>query len=127
MRRSISTPHAPAPTGAYSQAIVCGPFLFVAGQTPRRHDGTVESGGIAAQTVQVIANVQAVLEAAGMTLDDVVKVTVHLSDLALFGAFNAAYCRCFREPYPARTTVQSGLTSVLIEMDVIAYRPDSHS
>ena len=79
--------------------------------------------GIVAQTLQVIDNLAAILSAAGATLGDVVKVTAHLADLALFEEFNAAYKQCFQPPYPARTTVGSQLRGILVEVDAIAALP----
>ena len=118
----ISTPHAPAPAGPYSQGLRAGEFIFVAGQGPGdpRTGRTVE-GGIEAQTRQTLENLRAILAAAGASLDDVVKATVHLSDLALFGAFNGIYAAYFSEPRPVRTTVGSQLPGILVEIDVIAY------
>ena len=80
--------------------------------------------GIRAQTRQVIGNLAAVLEAAGMTLNDVVKVTAHLADLAMFDEFNLVYAKCFQPPYPARTTVGSQLRGILVEVDAIAVQRD---
>ena len=79
--------------------------------------------GIGAQTRQVLQNVRSVLEAAGCTLADVVKVTVYLADLRDFDTFNAVYREFFSEPYPARTTVGSSLRGILVEIDVIASVP----
>lgn len=113
------------PLGAYSHAIKAGPFVFVTGTTP--HDpssGLIEASDLANQTGQVIANMEAVLSAGGASLDDVVKVTVHLLDVRLFPEFDAVYRARFRAPYPARTTVGSDMRQVpgmLVEMDCTAY------
>lgn len=116
---------APIPGGPYTPAIIAGDFVFVSGQVPKR-PGTSElvQGDIAVQTRVVLENVRSILEAAGCTMADVVKVTCHLTDLKDFAAFNAVYGTFFPEPYPARTTVQSVLNpGVGVEIDVIALRP----
>lgn len=122
------TPVYPAgavPGGAYSPAVISGDFVFVSGQLPRR-PGSLQTvdGDIKVQTRQVLENLRQVLEAAGCTLDDVVKVSVHLADLADFAGYDEVYRESFREPFPARTTVQGVLRQgSLIELDVIAHRP----
>ena len=73
------------------------------------------------QTTQTLQNLQAILEAAGLGLKDVVKTTVHLSDLSLFSRFNDVYSRFFPDPKPVRTTVGSQLLGILVEIDVVAY------
>lgn len=117
------TSAAPRPTGPYSQAISAGGLVFVAGQRPQDPGTAQIAEGVAAQTRQVLQNVHGVLEAAGCTLADVVKVTVHLADLCDFDKFNAVYREFFQEPYPARTTVGSSLRGILVEIDVIAIAP----
>ena len=125
MKQAFSTENAPVPAGPYSQAIRAGDFVFVAGQAPFL-PGTRELAGdtIEAQTAQVLENVQAILQAAGSSMADVVKVTVHLTDLALFPRFNEVYARYFPEPHPVRTTVGSVLRGFMVEIDVIAYSPE---
>jgi 2-iminobutanoate/2-iminopropanoate deaminase len=78
---------------------------------------------VADQTRQVLRNVQAVLNERGLTLDDCVKTTVHLADLADFAEFNEAYEEFFTQPYPVRTTVGSQLANILVEIDVVAALP----
>lgn len=117
---------APIPAGPYTPAIIAGGFVFVSGQTPKK-PGTSETvqGDIRVQTRQVLENIKAILGAAGSTMADVVKVTVHLADLKDFAAYNEVYGEYFPEPYPARTTVQSVLPGgVGVEIDVIALRPE---
>lgn len=122
MKRAIRTRSAPDPAGPYSQGIVAGPFLFVAGQTPRDPESGRIPEGIEAQTHQGLRNVGAILEAAGFSFADVVKATVHLADMSYFDAFNQVYRGYFPEPLPARTTVASGMRGILVEIDVVAYR-----
>lgn len=104
--RSIQTPHAPAAIGPYAQAVVCDGWIFCSGQIPL-DPATMElvGGDVAAQTQQVLANLKAVLEAAGGSLSSVVKTTVFLSDMGLFGAMNEVYARHFADNRPARATV----------------------
>lgn len=121
----IYTERAPKPIGPYSQAIVAGDFVFLAGQIPLDTEtGEIVSGGIKEQTRRVLENVKAVLEAAGCSLKDVVNVTVFLKDLSHFNEFNEVYSEYFSEVKPARATVQvSNLPkNALVELVVIAYR-----
>lgn len=115
------TTRAPRPSGPYSQAIVANGLVFVAGQGPADSSG-VTGDGIEVQTDRTLQNLKAILEAAGTSLDNVVKVTAHLADLADFDAFNLVYERYFSSPYPVRTTVGSTLRDILVEIDVIATR-----
>jgi len=118
----IATDQAPAPSGAYTQALAVGPFVFLSGQIPLDAQGRLVAGDIVIQTCQVIANLKAVLAAAGLTLKDVVKTTVFLADLADFQEFNRAYGEFFPKHPPARTTIQAaGLPrGVSVEIDAIA-------
>ena len=123
MKEAVRTSAAPRPAGPYSQAIRAGDLVFVAGQRPQDPVTGQMTDGIGAQTGQVLQNVRSVLEAAGCTLADVVKVNVYLADLRDFDTFNAVYREFFSEPYPARTTVGSALRGMLVEIDVIASVP----
>jgi len=115
---------APAPVGPYSQAISHGGWVFASGQIPLDpKTGARVEGGIETQTEQVIANLEAVLEAAGSSLARVVKTTVYVTDLALFARINAVYARHFAgEPPPARATVQVAALPLgaAVEIDAIA-------
>jgi len=103
----ISAPQAPAAIGPYSQAVRCGPFIFVSGQIPvNPATGRVVEGDIAAQTERVLKNLAVILEAAGSSLAQVVKTTVYLKDLDQFAKMNEVYARYFAERPPARATVQ---------------------
>lgn len=121
-KQQVHTPHAPAPGGAYSQAVRVGDFVYTAGMGPW-HPVTKQVVGedIEAQTARTLENIQAVLEAAGAGMADVVKTSVHLSDLELFARFNETYARYFPDPKPVRTTVGSQLAGILVEIDVVAY------
>ena len=102
----VKTDKAPGAIGPYSQAIVHGGLVFASGQIPLRVDGSLVEGGIEAQTKQVLANLLAVLEAAGSGLGKVLKTTVFLTDLKDFGVFNGLYAEAFGQHAPARSTVQ---------------------
>lgn len=120
----ISTEQAPAAVGAYSQALAAGPYVFVSGQIPMDAAGNLVAGDIVVQTVQALANLKAVLAAAGLDLKDVVKTTVFLADLADFKEFNRTYAEFFPQHPPARTTIQAaGLPrGVSVEIDAIALK-----
>ncbi len=120
MKRQVVTDSAPRPAGPYSQAIAAGGLVFTAGQGPADPATGKVTGDIEAQAHQVLRNISAILEAAGSSVDDVVKVTVHLADLSDFDRFNHVYAEYFKEPRPARTTVGSQLLGILVEIDVIA-------
>ncbi len=122
MREVISTEKAPPAIGPYSQAVKAGNFLFVAGQIGiNPATGQLEEG-IEAQTRQALLNLKAILEAAGASLDDVVRVGVFLQDLNDFQAMNAVYAEFFPQSPPARTTVQVAALprGALVEIDAIA-------
>ena len=112
----------PQPGGAYSPGLRVGDFVFVSGQGPNDPaTGKVAGDTIEEQTAQTLENVRTILEAAGASMADVVKATVHLSDLTLFPRYNEVYARYFPDPKPTRTTVGSQLLGILVEIDVIAY------
>jgi 2-iminobutanoate/2-iminopropanoate deaminase len=117
----IQTPNAPAAIGPYSQAIAIGDFLFTSGQIPLRADGTLNDGDITVQTTQVLANLKAVIEAAGSSLNKVVKTTVFLKNLDDFAAMNKVYGEAFGSHTPARSTVQVAKLprDVLVEIEAI--------
>jgi 2-iminobutanoate/2-iminopropanoate deaminase len=107
MRRAVSTDGAPRAIGPYSQAVRAGRLLFVSGQIPiDPTTGAVVAGDIRAQTDRVLQNLEAIVRAAGATLDHVVHTTVYLTDLDDFAAMNEVYGAYFPPPAPARATVQ---------------------
>ena len=108
LREPVKTTDAPAALGPYSQAIKAGGFVYVSGQVPiDPATGEFVAGGIAEQTDRVLKNVAAVLEAAGSSLNQVVKTTVFLADMNEFAAMNEVYAKFFTEAPPARATVQA--------------------
>jgi 2-iminobutanoate/2-iminopropanoate deaminase len=121
-KQQIRTEKGAAPLGAYSQGIRAGDFVYVAGQGPIDPATRQIAGETIEEQVRLtIQNVQAVLEAAGATTADVVKATVHLADIGDFQRFNAVYTEFFPDPKPARTTVQSVMPGIKVEIDVVAY------
>ena len=123
MLKKIYTEKAPAAIGPYSQAIVAGDFMFASGQVPiNPATGNVEAEGIVAQTEQVMANIGAILEAAGKDFTDVVKTTCFLADMNDFAAFNGVYGNYFTEK-PARScvAVKTLPKNVLCEVEIIVY------
>jgi len=117
----IQTPNAPAAIGPYSQAVVVGDLLFTSGQIPLRPDGTLNDGDITVQTTQVLSNLKAVIEAAGASLNKVVKTTVFLKNLDDFVPMNTVYGEVFGNHTPARSTVQVAKLprDVLVEIEAI--------
>lgn len=120
--KAIQTDKAPAAIGPYSQAIICGNLVYTSGQIPLSPvDGTVSGENIREQTTAVIENLQAVLESAGSSLQQVIKTTCFLSDLRNFAAFNEVYARYFTNK-PARSCVEVSRLpkDVLVEIEAIA-------
>ncbi len=121
MRRVIRTSDAPRPLGPYSQAIVAEGFVFVAGQlavNPASNE--LELGDVRSQTRRALENIRAILEAAGSSLSDVVRVGVFLADMNDFQAMNEVYREFFPDDPPARTTVGVTMPKIRVEIDCIA-------
>lgn len=119
----VSTEHAPGAIGPYSQAIIANGFLYTAGQIALDPaTGQVVEGGIREQTTRVMANLKAILDAAGTSLSKVVKTTVFLVDMADFSEMNEVYAKAFGDHKPARSTVAvAGLPrGVRVEIEVVA-------
>ena len=123
-KTAFRTTNAPQPAGPYSQAIEANGFVYTAGFGPQNPATGAVADSVGEQTRQVLRNIQTVLAERSLTLDDCVKTTVHLADLADFAAFNEAYKEFFSEPYPVRTTVGSQLANILVEIDVVAAVPE---
>ena len=121
-RLPVATGHAPAAIGPYSQAVQSGRTVYLSGQIPLDPaTGQLVEGDIATQARRVFDNLRAVCEAAGGSLDDVVRVGIYLMDLEDFAAVNAVMAEAFTAPYPARSTIQvSGLPrGARVEVDAI--------
>lgn len=125
MKQTIDTPKAPAAIGPYSQAIEVNSFIYTSGQLPiDPATGTFPEGGIQEQTRQSLENVRNILAEAGVGMENVVKTTVLLSDIANFGAMNEVYAQFFQAPYPARSAfaVKDLPKGALVEIEVVAAR-----
>jgi 2-iminobutanoate/2-iminopropanoate deaminase len=123
MRTIIKTDKAPAAIGPYNQAVVVGgTLIFTAGQIPLDPSGNMMGGGIAEQTTQVLKNLQAVLEAAGSSLKQVVKTTVFLQSMEDFARMNEIYAQYFSESAPARSTIEAAKLpkGALVEIEAVA-------
>lgn len=125
MRKVVSTPKAPAAIGPYSQAIDVGDLVYTAGQAAVNPEtGKLLEGGIQEQTRQTLRNIAAILEAAGSSMDLVVKTTVFLQDIGDFQAMNAVYAEFFSQEPPARSTVQVAALPMgaLVEIEAVAVK-----
>lgn len=122
MKKIISTNNSPAAIGPYSQAVELNGTLFVSGQIPVNPATGEIPQGIEAQTRQVLKNIGAILEAAGLTYNDVVKTTVMIANMADFAAMNAVYAEFFTQDKPARVCFQAAALpkNALVEIDAIA-------
>ncbi len=123
--KALHTDKAPAAIGPYSQAIEVNGMVFASGQIPLDPTtGNVVEGGIKEQTRQALTNAKAIMEAAGLSLANVVKTTVFIADMADFAAMNEVYSTFFTEPYPARSAVavKALPKGVLVEVECIAAR-----
>jgi 2-iminobutanoate/2-iminopropanoate deaminase len=125
-KQCIFASEAPPALGPYSHAVAAGNLLFLSGQGPMKTDGTgVLRGTLEEETRLTFSNIQAVLKAANLGLEDVVKVTVFLKDMDQFGAFNQIYKEYFPENCPARTCIQAGRLplDIQVEIEVVALIP----
>lgn len=125
LRTVVSSSHAPAPIGPYAQAIAAGNLIFTSGQIGLDPaSGTLVNQTFAAEVRRVLDNLSAVLTAAGSSLDAVVKTTVYVTDLSLFGELNAIYAEYFAQARPARSTVQVAAlpAGARVEIDAVALR-----
>lgn len=124
MKRAIIGTGVPAAIGPYSPAIAAGDELFCSGQLGLNPATGALADGVAAQAEQAIANLGALLSAAGFTFDDIVKTTIFMVDLADFATVNEIYGRAFSQPYPARSTIQVAALPKggLVEIEAIARR-----
>ncbi|WP_347548150.1 RidA family protein [Pseudalkalibacillus hwajinpoensis] len=120
--KTVYTKAAPEAIGPYSQGMIVNNMFYSSGQIPLKADGTLVDGTIVEQTHQVFSNVKAVLEAAGASLESVVKTTVYIKDMEQFGAINEIYGEYFSNHKPARSCVEVARLpkDALIEIEVIA-------
>jgi 2-iminobutanoate/2-iminopropanoate deaminase len=125
MRTPVAVPHAPKAIGPYSQAVWAGELLYCSGQTPiDPATGKLVEADVHDQTLRAFANLRAVVEGAGLTMDHVIKCNVYLTDMHDFPEMNRAYQSCFAAPFPARTTVAvAGLPlGARVEVELVARR-----
>lgn len=125
MKKVIATKNAPAAIGPYSQAIQVGNMLFASGQLGLIPEtGEFPEGGVKAQTEQSFKNVKGILEAAGYTIDDVVKTTVFLADMGDFATMNEVYASQFNADFPARSAVavKTLPKNALVEIEIVAVK-----
>ena len=127
MKRIISTPHAPAAVGPYSQAVEVHDTLYISGQLPINPvTAKIEATDIAGQTDQVFKNITAILKAAEYSMDDVVKNRVYLSDISNFAAMNEVYKQYFKSDFPARAAfaVKDLPMGALVEIETVAVKSE---
>jgi len=120
MRKTVMADKGPAPAGPYSHAVIANGFVFISGQGPANPETGEMPDAFADQVHQTFKNVQTILEAAGSSLDGVVKVNAYVTDLTRFAEFNEVYKEFFQNDPPARTTVATALLGILVEVDCIA-------
>lgn len=124
MKKSISTSKAPQAIGPYSQGMSFGDLIFTSGQIPVNPATSEIPSCISEQTRQALSNVSAILEAAGSSMNKVLKTVVYIKNMNDFAAMNEVYATFFQEPYPARTTVEVARLpkDVLIEIEAVAFK-----
>jgi len=128
VRKVIVTEKAARPLGPYSQAVIEGDFIFLAGQgCSNPLTGKLELGDVRSETKRTFENVRAILQAAGSSLDEVMKCNVYLRDINDFAAMNEVYATFFSAPFPARTTIQAGALpgGIAVEIECIAKKAGS--
>ncbi len=125
-KRCIFAPNGPPAQGPYSHAVAAGDFLFVSGQGPVAPDGSgLKKGSIQEEARLTLSNLKAIIEDAGSSLDQVVKVNVYLADMDNFAPFNDVYKEFFTSNYPARTCIQAGRLpfDIQVEIEAVALLP----
>jgi 2-iminobutanoate/2-iminopropanoate deaminase len=125
-RKHVESKRGPAALGPYSPAVWAGKLLYLSGQTPvDPATGKLIDGDVDAQTMRAFDNLELVLGDAGLSMDNVIKCNVYLTDMLDFPAMNSAYQRRFAKPYPARTTVAvAGLPlNARVEIEMVAKKP----
>ena len=123
MKKEVKHPDKQSHTGSYSAGVIAGDFLYISGQGPLDLvTGQVVRGTIEEETLLTLSHIRKIIEAAGASMDNIVKCTVHLNDINDFDRYDKAYVSCFNGILPARTTVQSVLwNGIKVEIDAIVY------
>jgi 2-iminobutanoate/2-iminopropanoate deaminase len=124
MKKHIILKEAAKPAGPYSHAVVAHGFVFVAGQGPSVPETGITPDNFKEQVRQTLRNVQTILRGVGCEMKDVIKVNAYLTDPTRFAEYNEVYGEFFTSDFPVRTTVQTGLIKILVEIDCIAVLPD---
>ncbi len=124
MKQAVFSDQAPKPVGPYSQAVIAGPLVWGSGQIGIDPKTGLLVEGLEQQTEQIFKNLKVVLEKAGSGLDQVIKATVFITSMNDFAKVNEIYTRFFKEPFPARSTVEVGALpkGALVEIEVVATR-----
>jgi len=125
--RRIHAKDAPPPAGTYSQGIVAGGFLFLAGQAPLNSDGKKVPGTFREELERTLGNLETVAQTAGTSLDQAVRLGVYLLDMNNFAEMNLILAAWLHEPYPVRTTIQADLRGFQVEIDAIIKMPVNHT
>ena len=125
MRKTVIVEKAPDPAGPYSHAVVANGFVFISGQGPVDPESGTMPDAFPDQVRQTLQNVRTILEAAGSSLEEVVKVNAYVTDLTRFAEFNEVYKEFFGNDPPARTTVAAALLGILVEVDCVAMVKES--
>lgn len=120
-KQPLSTPEAPAPSGAYNQAIRTGDYVHLAGQGPGTPSGELDEATFEEKVRQVFANLEAVAQSAGLSLADAVRVGVYLESMDDFETMDRVYEELVPQPFPARTTIVCGLGGIGVEIDAVLY------
>ncbi|MEK7611134.1 MAG: Rid family detoxifying hydrolase [Patescibacteria group bacterium] len=125
MKIKVETTEAPKAIGPYSQAVVVGDLVFTSGQIYLTTAGQLLEGTIEEQIHQIMSNLKAILEAAGVSFSDVVKTTIYVTDMAVYGQINAIYGSYFSDPFPARETVcvKELPLGAKVEISMVAVKP----
>lgn len=125
MKQKVESINAPQATGPFSQAVISNGLVFTSGQVYLTPEGKLLEGSIEKQTHQVMKNLQAILESAGVSFADVVKTTIYVTDMGNYGKINEVYGSYLSDPYPARETVcVTGLPlGAVVEISMIAVKP----
>ncbi len=119
MKTIINTPNAPAPVGPYNQAVLINGTLYVSGQIPIDPSlGMVPKGDVQAHTLQVMKNLEAILNAAGMDFSNIVKTSIFLKDMHDFPKVNEIYAQFFKSNFPARETVQVAALPLFVDVEI---------
>jgi 2-iminobutanoate/2-iminopropanoate deaminase len=125
MKQKVETANAPKATGPFSQAVISGNLVFTSGQVYLTPEGNLLEGSIEEQAHQVMKNLQAILESAGVSFADVVKTTIYVTDMGNYGKINEVYGSFFSDPYPARETVcvKELPLGAILEISMVAVKP----